>query len=102
MEMTRSSARQVPERIPERPEPVIIEPKDNQWEVEEIINSKIKNKKRWYQVKWKGYPLGEDEWQPATNLKDAPQLITEFYEKNPTAPGGPKYKKNPLTFFRRG
>jgi hypothetical protein len=58
-----------------------------EWEVEEINNSKYFHNKLWYHVKWKDYDIGEDDWQPASSLQNAPQLITEFHQKHPDAVG---------------
>ena len=33
-------------------------------------------------VKWKGYPMSDNSWEPQENLH-ADELITEFYKKNP-------------------
>ena len=71
----------------ERPQPITTEPEGDQWEIEFIDNSKYKRGQLWYHVKWRGYPLGEDAWQPAENLEGAPQLIKEYHEKHPAAAG---------------
>ena len=89
----------------EKPSPVIVEPEDEQWEVEYIDNSKYLRNKLWYHVKFRGYALGEDAWQPAINLADAPELIKEFHRKNPQAPGPslvkPSTRKSKKTYGTR-
>ena len=44
---------------------------DEEYEVEEIIEKKIKKGEISYKVKWKGYPLSESTWEPAKNLSNA-------------------------------
>jgi hypothetical protein len=58
-----------------------------EWEVEEINDSKYFHNKRLYHVKWKDYDIGEDDWQPALNLQNVPQLVTEFHQKHPDVAG---------------
>jgi hypothetical protein len=80
---------EIPGREPARPEPVIVAPEGNEWEVEEIDDSRYFHNNLWYHVKWKDYGYGEDPWQKATNLLNSPQLIEEFHAKYPKA-AGPK------------
>ena len=55
------------------------------WEVENIVNKRIKTNKGKriieYLVKWKNYPEYENTWEPAINLKHAQQII-KLYEQN--------------------
>jgi hypothetical protein len=86
---------QIPGRPPAWPPPVVVEPTGPEWEVEEINDSKYFHNKLWYHVKWKDYDIGEDDWQPASNLQNAPQLITEFHQKHPDAVGPKPLVKKP-------
>jgi hypothetical protein len=43
---------------------------DQDFEVEKILKTRIKNGKKEYFVKWKGYPSSMNSWIPAENLKN--------------------------------
>ena len=60
-----------------------------EWEVEEILASKIINGKLSYQVLQKGWDLNPEQWL-VENFKNAIQKLREFYDKNPNALGPPK------------
>ena len=32
-----------------------------------------------YLVLWKGYPLSEATWEPESNLKNAPDIVKQFW-----------------------
>ena len=58
---------------------------EQMWEVENIVNKRIKTNKGKriieYLIKWKNYPEYENTWEPAINLKHAQQII-KLYEQN--------------------
>jgi Chromo (CHRromatin Organisation MOdifier) domain len=64
-----------------------------EYEVEQIIDAHKKGKaeKLEYLLCWKGYSPAHDSWEPAGNVK-APELIKEFYQRNPNAIGGGRIK----------
>lgn len=41
---------------------------ENVFEVDEIIGDKIKQNKKYYLVRWKGYGKDHDSWEPSRNL----------------------------------
>ena len=49
-----------------------------EFEVEQILDKKIKRGKTLYLVKWKGYSLDETTWEPVENLGNAPLKIKDF------------------------
>jgi len=51
----------IPGRVQEPPPPVIIE-NEIEYEVEEILDSKLLRQCLWNLVKWKGYPHSENSW----------------------------------------
>ncbi|MBW0486809.1 hypothetical protein O181_026524 [Austropuccinia psidii MF-1] len=53
----------VPNRHQEPPPPIIIE-EEEEWEVYQILDSKLRRRKLWYLVEWKGFSLGN---QPKTS-----------------------------------
>ena len=65
--------------------PVII---DNQteFEVEELLDSKIMHKRLFYLVKWKGYPVSDNSWEPASHLSNTRDLVDSFHVKYPNEP----------------
>jgi len=54
--------------------------------VEEVINSRLKNKQLQYLVKWRGTMDVENSREPQRNLTNAPDSIREFHDKHPDAP----------------
>jgi hypothetical protein len=66
------------------PDPVLVDGEE-EYEVEEIMNSRFFSHKLQFLVAWKGYRQEEWSW---VNEKDlhAPELIEAFYQKNPGVP----------------
>ncbi|KAJ5753565.1 Retrovirus polyprotein [Penicillium nucicola] len=63
--------------------------KDSQeWEVEEILASRLHYRKLQYRIKWVGYDE-DSAWYPASNSKNAPQKLIEFHDAYPDRPGPP-------------
>ena len=78
----------LPGQVQEPPEPVEIND-DEEWEVEQILDSCIHQKKLQYWVKW----LGFDEdcmWYPALNFVGSPHWLCTFYVDYPECPEPPK------------
>jgi len=61
-------------KFSERPSPKIIAGEE-EWEVEDIIDSRNKNGVKEFLVHWKGYPETEHTWEPETNITNAKQLL---------------------------
>jgi len=83
--LTKAPHDMIPGRKPMNPPPVIID-SEEEWEVEEILDSRFKNKQLQYLVKWTGTDTSENSWEPDRNLKNAPEAIKEFHKKHPEAP----------------
>jgi len=49
-----------------------------EWEAEKVVDSKLKDAKRFYLVKWVGYEHSENTWEPEVHLRNSIKLITEF------------------------
>ncbi|UPK99299.1 hypothetical protein LCI18_010234 [Fusarium solani-melongenae] len=53
-----------------------------EWEVEKVLGSQIDadTSEQFYLVKWKGYSVKENTWEPKKNLGNCRNLIREFEE----------------------
>ena len=67
-----------------RPEPELLDGVDEAWEVQEVLNKRVRTVKRrkvtQYLVLWKGYPLHEATWEDASHLSEA-QWSVDQYER---------------------
>jgi transposase InsO family protein len=66
------------------PPPVIVHGED-QYEVEAIMDSRLRWGKLEFLVSWKGYGYEENSWTPETDV-NAPRLVKKFYRDHPGAP----------------
>ena len=57
---------------------------EEEWVVEEILDSRMMNRKLRYLVKWKDFTAEHNSWEPWDNVR-APDLVAEFYCKHPGA-----------------
>jgi len=71
------------------PPPPIEVAGESEYEVENILASRIKNRKLEFLVKWKGYDEYSDSrtWEPLANLDNSLSLVKEFYNSHPFATG---------------
>ncbi|MBW0516402.1 hypothetical protein O181_056117 [Austropuccinia psidii MF-1] len=78
----------IPNRHQEPPPPIIIE-EEEEWEVSQILDSKLKRRKLWYLVEWNGFSQDSERpiWEPAENLKNCPELVKDFHSLYPENPG---------------
>src|SRR5438045_3321279 len=68
--------------------PVIV--KDQvKYEVEDVLDSKIMHKRLFYLVKWKGYPVSDNSWEPSSHLANAKDLVDSFHAWHPDKPSAP-------------
>jgi len=72
-------------RKPQAPPPPIVVDGEEEWEVEEILDSRWHRRRFQFLVKWKGFSREHNSWEAASNVK-APDLIVEYYWKHPAAP----------------
>ena len=59
---------------------------DEEYKVDYIVASHIYRHQLQYLVHWKGYEEHECTWEPASNVKNAPLVVEQFYKENPSAP----------------
>ena len=69
---------------PSPPLPEIVDGEE-EWVVEQILDSKVINWKLCYLVKWEGFGMEHNSWEPQNNLH-APEQVAESHWKNPGAP----------------
>jgi len=72
-------------RKPQAPLPPIVVNGEEEWEVEEILDSCWHWRRFQFLVKWKGFNREYNSWEVASNVK-APDLVAEYYWKHPTTP----------------
>ena len=65
------------------PPPIIVN-NNVEFQIEEILDSKLVRKTLKYIVRWVGY--NELNWEPAELLKNSPELVDYFHRKYPTKP----------------
>ena len=71
-----------------RPSPIIGQDADEEFQVEEILNSKPATS-QWqfkYLVKWSGWPIENATKKPVEHLDNAKDAIFNFHEKYPRKP----------------
>ncbi|MBW0555752.1 hypothetical protein O181_095467 [Austropuccinia psidii MF-1] len=70
------------------PPPVLVEEQE-EWEVAQVLDSKLKRGKLWYLVEWKVFSEDPETtaWEPASNLTRSPDLVKDFHSLYPGKPG---------------
>jgi hypothetical protein len=69
--------------LPPPPPPEIIDGEE-EWVVEEILDSRMMNRKLRYLVKWKDFGAEHNSWEP-WDIVHAPELVTDFHRRHPGA-----------------
>jgi len=59
---------------------------EEEYVVEEILDSCLRYKKLEFLVKWEGYTNENNLWEPEDNCRNECNAITTFYHKYPQAP----------------
>jgi hypothetical protein len=72
-------------RHPDRPLPVLVDGNE-EWEVECILDERVRRRRKEFLVKWKGYGREEATWQSRAELTNAPGALGSW-EKAKTAEG---------------
>lgn len=79
------------DQVPPNPPPIIIEGEE-EYEVEEILDSRFRYRHLQYLVKWTGDYL--PTWEPHENLSNSPDLVLSFHQRYPDKPR-PRALPNP-------
>lgn len=61
------------------PPPIILN-HTPEWEVEDILNHCTSWSKHQYLVKWKGYKVESNSWEPEENLENTPEILSRYKE----------------------
>jgi len=70
------------------PTPPIQKQGEDEYELDEIIDSRLHYNKLQYRAKWKGYSPEHDKvWYPAENLNNAEHTVQRFHQRYPRMPG---------------
>ena len=73
-------------RVLPQPPPIIVD-SNEEYEVDQILDSRIFRNKLQYKIKWKGYEdPSEDTWEAKENLKNAILLTNQFHQEYPNKP----------------
>ncbi|MBW0473375.1 hypothetical protein O181_013090 [Austropuccinia psidii MF-1] len=69
------------------PPPVLVEEKV-EWEVAQVLDSKLKRGKLWYLVEQKGFSEDQERttWEPAYNFTRSPDVVNNFHTLQPDKP----------------
>src|SRR5579859_524088 len=57
-----------------------------EYEVQEILDSKLVQGKLMYLVDWVGYGQEERTWEPAENVEHAEEAVADFHRAHPERP----------------
>lgn len=60
-----------------RPPPIVLDHQD-EYEVEKVLDSRIRRGKQEYLIKWVGYPNEDNTWEPEEHLKNAKEKLREY------------------------
>ena len=83
--LSRHKKDKIPGRTPKEPPPFEVQGAE-EYEVEDILDSRIYRKGLQYLVKWKGYLSNENTWEPARNVRNAAQKVRNFHSLHPDRP----------------
>ena len=75
----------IPGRQPQPVPPIIVD-EHQEYEVEDIVDSRIRRNQVQYLVHWKGYNLMDRTWEPFKNVMHCQDLLKKFHAKHPSRP----------------
>jgi len=75
----------LPRRRQMLPPPIKID-NNQEFEVEEVLDSRQRRNKLEYLVYWRGYDISERTWEPSRNLANASAKVKVFHQRYPSKP----------------
>ncbi|MBW0588229.1 hypothetical protein O181_127944 [Austropuccinia psidii MF-1] len=86
LELVKQSSIPDPNQLP--PPPILVEEQE-EWEVAQVQDSKLKRCKLWYLLEWKGFNEvpKRTNWKLASNLTNSPDLVKYFHSIYPEKNG---------------
>ncbi|EGO02357.1 hypothetical protein SERLA73DRAFT_71482 [Serpula lacrymans var. lacrymans S7.3] len=71
----------------DRPRPVVVTQQgEEEFEVEQVVDARLKRGQLEFLVLWKGYGDKDRMWEPEAHLENSRNAVHKFYSKNPSAP----------------
>ena len=55
------------------------------YDIESIITRKIKGNKKYYLIKWEGYPITDCSWEPLSHLSNLADVVKDFDRNYPSS-----------------
>jgi hypothetical protein len=78
----------LPGQAAENPDGEIVDGEE-EWEVEQVVASRVCRNKLQYQAIWAGWDPDDQQWYDAESFKNATAKLRDFHEKNPDQAGPP-------------
>jgi hypothetical protein len=75
----------IPGRVQDPPPPVVVDDHE-EFEAQEVLDSRTRRGKLQYLVHWKDWPVSERTWEPAEHLANAQDLVRDFHRAYPAKP----------------
>jgi hypothetical protein len=85
LEPSQLTSTTIPAHIQPPPLPIILDDEE-EWEVEEIVDSRRHRGKIQYRVKWTGFHDPDTTWYPTENVRNSPDAVTQFHRRYPNKP----------------
>ena len=74
----------LPGQVQPPPPPIVVDNQEIEYEVDEIVDSKVVGKTLKYLVSWVGY--SDLTWEPTANLTNSPSAVKGFHLAYPQKP----------------
>ena len=85
----------IPGRV-QPPPPAVIVDGVEEYEVESILDSRIRNQRLEYLIDWTGYSPDERTWEMATDVANAAQALEDYHREYPNRPSPRDIQGRPL------
>jgi hypothetical protein len=93
--LTPYRANTIPGRV-QPPPPAVIVDGVEEYEVESILDSRIRNQRLEYLIDWTGYSPDERTWETATDVANAAQALEDYHREYPNRPSPRDIQARPL------